>query len=386
MIVTIVTETYLPDINGVAMTLDNLVSGIARLGHKIQLVCPERKKRTHESLHKNISYHPVRGMPIPGYNEVQFGLPSKSLLHKLWKSNIPDIIYVATEGPLGWNAVKTANKLNIPIISGFHTNFHSYSSHYNIGLLEKVVARYLVKLHNKTEVTLTPSFGQKLSIQKMGINNVSVIGRGVDTDLFSAKKRSHKLRETWGVNTINEPVLLYVGRIAAEKNLELAVKSYRKMYEINKKVKFVLVGDGPLLHKLKKDNPDFIFAGVKRGEELAQYYASSDIFIFPSMSETFGNVVLEAMASGLGVIAYDYAAASMHIYPGKNGQLAYFGDSSEFVEKACIYLNNYLFLQRIQMNASIYAKSQSWDEIIKQFESILINYTLKNSKKEVMCG
>ena len=127
-------------------------------------------------------------------------------------------------------------------------------------------------------------------------------------------------------------------------------------------------------YKIKNENPAFIFAGMQSGENLAQYYASSDIFIFPSMTETFGNVVLEAMASGLGVIAYDYAAASTHIYPGENGQLAYFGNSSEFTDKACGYLNNYLLLQRIQMNASKYARGQSWKNIVQQFESILYKH------------
>jgi len=386
MLITIVTETYAPDINGVAMTLGNFVSGLSKLGHQIQLVCPDNKYRKTSLLSKNVSYHPVRGIPIPGYNEAQFGLPSKTLLKKLWQANKPDVIYVATEGPLGWHAIKIANKLHFPAISGFHTNFHSYSNHYGIGLLEKVVARYLVKLHNKTELTLTPTLGQKQIIENMGIKKVSVIGRGVDTELFSPKKRSPELRETWGITNIDESVLLYVGRIAAEKNLELAVKTYREMHKVNKKIKFILVGDGPLLNKLKKNNPDFIFTGMKSGEDLAQHYASSDIFIFPSMSETFGNVVLEAMASGLGVIAYDYAAASTHIYPGENGQLAYFGNSSEFINKACIYINNPILLQRIQLNASNYAQGQNWKGIVKQLESILFKHAFNNQNKQVVNG
>lgn len=386
MLISIVTETYAPDINGVAMTLGNLVSGLSDLGHQIQLVCPLNKERDASLLPENVSHYSVRGIPIPKYNEAKFGLPSKSLLNKLWGTNKPDIIYVATEGPLGWQAIKTASKLNIPAISGFHTNFHSYSNHYGIGLFEKVVSNYLVTLHNKTVLTLTPTLGQKTIIENMGIKNVSVIGRGVDTVLFSPKKRSIELRNTWGITCDSEPVLLYVGRIALEKNLSLAISTYNEMYKMNNKVKFVLVGDGPLLNTIKSDNPNFIFAGMKTGEELAKYYASSDIFVFPSMTETFGNVVLEAMASGLGVIAYDYAAASTHIYPGKDGQLAYFGNSSEFIEKACLYLNNYLLLQRIKINAGHYALNQSWENIILQFEKTLLKHADINSNKQVMCG
>lgn len=386
MLISIVTETYAPDINGVAMTLGNLVSGLSDIGHQIQLICPLNKDRDASSLPENVSLYPVRGVPIPKYNEAKFGLPSKSLLKKLWISKRPDIIYVATEGPLGWQAVKRANKLNIPVISGFHTNFHSYSNHYGIGLLEKVVSNYLIKLHNKTALTLTPTLGQKTIIENMGINNVSIIGRGVDTILFSPNKRSSELRNSWGITYDNEPVLLYVGRIAVEKNLSLAIKTYHEMFKINNKVKFVLVGDGPLLNTIKHDNPDFIFAGMQTGEELAKHYASSDIFIFPSMTETFGNVVLEAMASGLGVVAYDYAAASTHIYPGKDGQLAYFGDSSDFIDKTRLYFNNYLMLQRIKMNAGHYALNQSWENIVLQFEKILFTHMDINPDRHAMFG
>lgn len=386
MLITIVTETYAPDINGVAMTLGNLVSGLSELGHKIQLVCPENKDRKVSLLPENVSYHPVRGIPIPRYNEAKFGLPSKTLLNKLWEMNKPDIIYVATEGPLGWQAVKIASRLGITAVSGFHTNFHSYSSHYGIGLFEKIVSSYLVALHNKTAVTLTPTLGQKNIIENMGIKNVSILGRGVNTKLFSPEKRSDKLRRRWGVTNANNPVLLYVGRIAAEKNLNLAINTYHEMVKINNKIKFVLVGDGPLLNKIKRKNPDFIFAGMQSGEDLAQHYASSDIFIFPSMTETFGNVVLEAMASGLGVIAYDYAAASTHIYPGENGQLAYFGDSAEFIENACRYLNNYILLQRIQMNAGKYASTQSWADIVQKFENILLKHADTKPGNQVMYG
>ena len=133
----IVTETYWPDINGVAMTLNRLVSGLLDKGHQIQLICPQHKNRELDKFPQNLNYQPVKGFPIPRYKEASFGLPSKSILKKCWLKEKPDIIYVATEGPLGWSAVKLANKLNIPVISGFHTNFHSYSNYYQIGFLEK---------------------------------------------------------------------------------------------------------------------------------------------------------------------------------------------------------------------------------------------------------
>jgi len=386
MLITIVTETFAPDINGVAMTLGNLLRGLASAGHKIQLVCPEAKNRDISILPKEVSYHPVKGIAIPGYNEAKFGLPSKALLKKIWSAQRPDVIYVATEGPLGWRAIKIANSFGIPIVSGFHTNFHSYSGHYGVGLLEKVVAKYLVTLHNKTALTLTPTAGQKNMLENMDIKNVSVLSRGVDTELFSPEKRNVWLRKSWGVTSSNEPVLLYVGRIAAEKNLSLAIETYYAMQKKNKLIKFVLVGDGPLLTKLKIEHPDFIFAGMQSGEELAKHYASSDIFVFPSMTETFGNVILEAMASGLGVIAYDYAAAKMHIRHNKNGRLADFGDSIEFITNAGHYLDDYTFLEKIKTKAGQYALGQSWGEIVSQFENHLFEQAYKNFHEHVLYG
>jgi len=386
VIVTIVTETFTPDINGVAMTLGNLLTGLSNRRHQVQLVCPASDKRDVSKLPDNVSYHPVRGLSIPGYNEAKFGLPSKTLLKKLWGEQRPDVIYVATEGPLGWKAIKIANDFSIPVVSGFHTNFQSYSNHYGIGLLEKVVAGYLMKLHNNTNLTLTPTDGQKKLLENMKIKNVAVLSRGVNTSLFSSVKRNVWLRKKWGVTSNNEPVVLYVGRIAAEKNLNLAVDTYRELHKKNNKIKFVLVGDGPLLTKLKNKNPDFIFAGMQSGEELAKYYASSDIFLFPSMTETFGNVILEAMASGLGIVAYDYAAANMHIKHNVSGRVAEFGNEQAFKCNAHYYLDNFHLLSKISETASTYALGQGWNKIVCQFENHLFEQAFKSYQDHILYG
>lgn len=383
MIITIVTETYAPDINGVAMTLGVLLSGLSGRGHEIQLVCTSSNDRNTEYFPPGVSYYPVKSIAIPRYSEARFGLPSKKLLRNLWASNRPDVIYVATEGPLGLSAIKLAKKSGIPVVSGFHTNFQSYGKHYGLGMLSRIVENYLVSLHNKSGVTLTPTINQKHKLNDMGIKNVSVLGRGVDTELFSPAKRSLSLRMSWGVLNDHEPVLLYVGRIAAEKNLRLAVKTYQTMYKMNNDIKFVLVGDGPLLGKMKKENPGFIFAGIKESEELAKYYASSDIFVFPSLTETYGNVVLEAMASGLGVIAYDYASANMNIQHGVNGMLANEGNSYDFIVNACEYMNNYDFLEELKSNARQQALKMSWDKIICEFEDLLTAQAYKSFRNYV---
>ncbi|MFV1984073.1 MAG: glycosyltransferase family 4 protein, partial [Thiohalomonadales bacterium] len=310
---------------------------------------------------------------IPGYKEANFGWPSKEVLKKLWLDDRPEVIYVATEGPLGWYAIKEGNAQGIPVISGFHTNFHSYSQHYNLGFMEKLVKRYLVALHNNSKTTIVPTHEQKLKIEAMGVHDVAVMGRGVDTRFFSPEKRNQALRMQWGVKC-NDTVMIYVGRIAEEKNIELTIQSYFLLLKIDPAIKFVLVGDGPLKTKLRKKYPEFIFAGMKTGEALAQYYASADIFIFSSITETFGNVILEAMASGLGVIAYDYAAGRLHITSGENGFLARFNDSDEFLHKIKSLVNNAVLLKKIQINARKHALQNNWPAVVEQFENILYSF------------
>ena len=370
MLITLVTETYWPEVNGVAMTLYRLVTGLLQRGHDIQLVCPRRSDRNTQDLPPHVYYLPARGLSVPGYSDVTLGFPSKRLLKSLWSTGRPDVIYVATEGPLGWSAVKEANRLGIPVVSGFHTNFHAYSRHYRLGFMERLVQRYLKTMHNKTHITLVPTHEQKVTLEAMGILDVAVLGRGVDTNLFSPAKRSSALRQQWGVNN-NEPVMLYVGRIAEEKNLDLTFKVYRTLKADNDKLRFVLVGDGPMLKKLKKEYPECIFAGTQTGEALAQHYASGDLFVFTSLTETFGNVILEAMASGLGVVAYDYAAARLHIVQDDNGMLVKMGKPDDFLQHAQQILNNEVLLKRLRSNAGKYAVLHNWDSIVDQFEALL---------------
>src|SRR5262249_15493122 len=150
--------------------------------------------------------------------------------------------------------------------------------------------------------------------------------------LFTPQRRSTRLRHMWHASD-NDLVLLYVGRVAREKNLHLAIEVYHAMKQLSRGVKFVIVGDGPLQAALQRRRTDLIFCGVQTGERLAEHYASADIFLFPSKTETFGNVTLEAMASGLAVIAYNYAAARMHIADGESGVLVPYGDARAFVNK-----------------------------------------------------
>ena len=190
----------------------------------------------------------------------------------------------------------------------FHGNFHTYSQHYGLGWLEKPIMAYLRKFHNRTLLSMVPSEGQREQLAAGGFHNLRVVARGVDTQLFTPYRRSELLRRQWGV-TPATPVVLHVGRLAAEKNLPALAAAFITISKRQPRARMVLVGEGPEERMLRSRLPEAIFAGTRRGEELASHYASADLFLFPSLTETFGNVTLEAIASGLPLVAYDYAAA-----------------------------------------------------------------------------
>lgn len=377
----VVTETYPPEINGVALTLAHLVKGLLARGQRVSVVHPKhRNGRTSNGFGRG-GYSEaiqVRGLPLPGYHGLQFGVPAGRILRQSWSNHPPAAVYVATEGPLGLSAVRAARQLSIPTVSGFHTNFHRYCKHYGVGWLENVALRYLRWFHNQTERTLVSNEDLRIQLQETGFNNIGVLERGVDSQLFSPQRRCCELRRHWGVSD-DDLAVIYVGRIAAEKNLRLAIDSYRAISRLINRLKFVVVGDGPLRHDLQRQHTDLIFAGIRTGEELARYYASADVFLFPSETETFGNVTLEAMASGLAVVAYNYACAKRHITHGENGILVRFGDAKAFVDSAYQLIREPQIISQIRQQAREYVTHLSWFRVVERFETLLMSAGVKSA-------
>ncbi len=277
---------------------------------------------------------------------------------------------MATEGPLGWSAVSIARRLGIPAFSGFHTNFPGYARHYRAGWLRPVVFRYLRTFHNRTAGTFVASVDLGDRLRAAGFENLALLGRGVDSELFTPERRSAALRRSWGLGE-DDLAVLYVGRVAAEKNIGLAVDAYRAMQRSSGSPRFVIVGDGPLRGALQRAHPDLVFCGMRTGTQLATCYASADVFLFPSETETFGNVTLEAMASGLVVVAYDYAAAGMHITHGETGVLARCGASAAFMEGAATLARSPRSLERMRREARLHAISVDWQRVVSRFETLL---------------
>ena len=365
--IALITETYQPEINGVANTLAYWVDGIKNHGIHIDIFRPKQGRNDANTQAKLENQYTVKGYPIPGYKELRFGLPQSKLFKRLWNEQRPDAIYIATEGPLGYSALKVAKKMGIRVISGFHTNFQSYSRFYHLGLVEPVILTYLRFFHNATAATLVPTLQQKQYLERMRVNNASVLRRGINCERFNPSKRSDELRLSWGAAK-DEPVFIYVGRLAAEKNMELLSQTIASIQSRYPKAKFVLVGDGPMRKKLeaKHNTAHVIFTGVQSGEQLAQHYASGDIFLFPSTTDTFGNVVTEAMASGLCIVAYNDAAPRELLDNMRSGLLCDLGDEAAFIENAVLGYENPNLLKNISAASLNIAQTLTWDEITEQ--------------------
>lgn len=361
-----VTETFPPEINGVAMTVGRLVGGLRERGHRVRVIRPRQGRVDAGDDHELA----LPGLPLPGYAGLRFGLPAGGRLHREWKKRRPDLVHVVTEGPLGWSAVNVARRLGIPVTSGFHTNFDRYSVHYGLGWLRPAVAAYLRTLHRRTLATMVPTAALAADLAGEGLNGVRVVGRGVDTRLFDPQRRDPALRANWKALG-DVPVCLYVGRLAPEKNLKLVEQSFATIQGRHPQARMVWVGDGPSARQLAAQHPDHHFAGMRTGDDLAAHYASADLFLFPSLTETYGNVVAEAMASGLPVLAYRSAAAAELIVDGDNGRLVAPGDGEAYVRTAGEMATGINTWSRMGAAARESMGAHRWSAVVERFEAVV---------------
>lgn len=368
--IAVVTETYPPEVNGVAMTLARIVEGLHRRNHDVQLIRP--RQDASDAAERSVRFHEVlmRGLPIPRYPNLRMGVPSKKALVQLWSVHRPDVVHIATEGALGWSALQAAVHLKLPVSSDFRTNFHAYSRHYGIGWLYKPIMAYLRKFHNRSQCTMVPTEALKRDLEAGGFKQLTVVSRGVDIQQFSPGRRSAALRAEWGVAE-DELVVVYVGRIAPEKNLATLTAAFEAVLQVQPRARLVVVGSGPQQAELQARWPQAIFAGQRKGEDLAAHYASGDLFLFPSLTETFGNVTTEAMASGLPVLAFNYAAAAQLIRSGENGMLVPMDDQAAFVRAAVSLAGQAELRRRMGEAACRTAAELDWSSIVARFEGVL---------------
>lgn len=367
----IVTETYPPETNGVALTVHDLVQGLRSRGHHVQVVRP---RQAHEPrTGSGTDTMCVPGASLPKYPGLRFGLPAGRRLVRAWRGQRPDALYVATEGPLGISAMRCARRLGIPAVTGFHTRFDHYAEHYGVAWLAPLMRRHLRRFHRRARATLVPTRALAHELTVQGIDNAQLLPRAVDTVQFDPRHRDEDLRRAWGVSD-DQPVVLYVGRIAPEKNLDLAVRAFQAMQRHRPDLRYIWVGDGPARAELEQAHPEFRFLGLQHGEALARSYASADLFVFPSRSETFGNVVLESLASGLPVVAFDTGAAGEHLRNGYNGYTAADGDEAGFIA-ACEQWMREAHPGPMRAHARTSVEGLRPEAVVAAFERILLGAT-----------
>ena len=373
----VVTETWPPEVNGVALTLARLVQGLCERNHQVQLVRPRQTRADLGAQDAGFEEVLMRGMPIPRYPQLKLGLPGKKALISAWALQRPDLVHIATEGPLGWSALQAARHLRLPVTSDFRTNFHSYSQHYGLGWLKKPIVAYLRKFHNLTQCTMVPTRALCAELISSGFENIRVVARGVDTLLFRPERCSSELRAQWGADEASL-VLLVVGRLAAEKNLEIAIRAFEAMAAVHRDVRLVFVGDGPQREALQQRCPPAVFVGQLRQDVLAACYASADLCLFPSLTETFGNVTLEALSSGLPVLAFDTAAAAEWLEPCVTGWMAPAGDASAYVALARELAAQPQHITWASTRARQQVAQLDWQQIAAQVEAVFTGVMAQN--------
>ncbi len=360
-----VTETWPPEVNGVAATVARVVQGLRERGHTVDLVRP---RQDGDAGTGDDGLALMRGLPLPRCPGLRMGLPARGALITRWRRRPPDVVHLVTEGPLGWSALAAARRLVLPVVSDFRTNFHAYSAHYGLPWLARPVRALLRHFHNRTACTMVPTEALRRELAGAGFDRLRVVARGVDAQRFTPARRSPALRASWGAGP-DTLVALCVGRLAPEKNLGAVLHAATALCAARSDTRLVLVGDGPERARLAQRAPDAVFAGARHGDDLAAHYASADVFLFPSLTETFGNVVPEAMASGLAVLSYDLAAAGQLIRDGENGLLATAGDAAAFCRLAAALGADPPRVRALGLQARASAGLLDWERIALAVEA-----------------
>lgn len=324
MRVALVTENFLPKLDGVTRTLAMLLEHLQRRGDQAIVFGPEGAPRRYAGAR----VVGARGLPLPFYPELRMLLPDPSFEGRLSRFR-PDIVHVADPILLGAAGIVWAQRLGVPVVSSYHTNIAAYCGYFHLGALINPAWRYRRFLHDQCAATLCPSPSTVRELESRGFTRLGLWQRGVDSTLFTPARRS----EAWRVKHAGDPrrtIVLYVGRLSYEKNLSALISAYSAAQSEN--THLVFVGDGPARPEMEQAlaGQSVTFAGYLKGAALAEAYASADVFAFPSVTETFGQVVQEAMASGLPVVGYDAEGVRDQVRPKITGTLAAVGDDAGF--------------------------------------------------------
>ena len=356
-------DTFLPQINGVSNTLSYLKKYLDQHNIEYQFHVPEYENAEGNDDLRMIH---IKAIPLPIYNDCKLSLPWLPRLSSAMEAFRPDLIHLATEFGIGITGRYYARTNKIPIVSSYHTNIDHYVRYYpSLSPLKNTVEDYFKWFHRRSRRIFVPTEETMGHLQSKGYQNLSIWSRGIDTDLFSPTKRTQEFRCQHGLQ--DKTIVLYVGRVAAEKDIDLLPETMRILQARRSDVALVVTGDGPSMPMLRAAAPaGTVFTGFLRGEQLAEAYASSDLFFTPSSTETFGNVALEAMASGLPVIAANAGGFRNVIHHGVDGLLSAPRDANGFALALESLLLQPELAWAMGQNAMRAAAKHSWNSIFSQ--------------------
>lgn len=373
MKIMIITETFLPSTDGVVTRLTACIRWLHKDGHEVQIVAPDLGVYEFDGAE-------IKGVPAYAfffYRSKKFALPNK-IVKKYIKDFEPDVIHVVNPAVVGYSGVNYAKKLEIPFIASYHTNIPQYLTYYNLGIFNGPLWWYLRRMHNKAAINLCTSKTVQQELSERGFERMQIWKRGVDLEKFNPRHSNEEMRYLLSGGEKEKTLLLYVGRLAAEKEIE----KIRDILVESEHFCLAIVGDGPHRDQLEKhfEGTDTVFTGFLHGEELASAFASSDVFVFPSTTETLGLVIMEAMASGLPVIAAESGPTIEQVTSGRNGLLYDKNDSASFTE-TILMLEDENFRRKLADQAARDVSELGWSAAAEQIRDIYLQ--VAEAKKTV---
>jgi glycosyltransferase involved in cell wall biosynthesis len=310
---------------------------------------------------KGLQLFEIPSIPLPFYPEYKVSLPNQAIKDQIDEFN-PDVIHITVPDLMGISLMRYAKKKGIPVLTSYHTDFPSYLKSYHLGALYKPAWRFFKWFYNKSRAVMAPTVEMIGKLKNYGIRNVKLWNRGIHLHHFSKEFRSESLREKWGAK--NKMVILYCGRFVWYKDLRTFIDIYNLFKQNNDRdVKFVLAGDGPIRNQLEEEMPDAVYTGYLGVKELAEVYASSDLLLFPSTTETFGNVVLEALSSGVPAVVSDEGGCKEIVEQSNGGLVAKAKNAEDFYMCCKLMLENPTLYHQFRKNGLDYALQQDWDQI-----------------------
>ena len=362
MRIALFTETFLPKVDGIVTRLRHTIEHLERNGDRVLVVAPEGGLTEY----KGAKIYGIPGMPLPLYPELKLALPPIGTKNAIEEFK-PDLIHVVNPAFLGVGGIYYAKKLNIPLVASYHTHLPQYLQHYGLGALEGILWELLKAAHNKAELNLCTSSAMVKELKNHGIERVDLWQRGVDTEMFQPHLASTQMRSRLSQGNLNDPLLLYVGRVSAEKQID----QIKPVLEAIPNARLAIVGDGPNREALEahfagtKTN----FVGYLQGLELASAFASADAFVFPSRTETLGLVLLEAMAAGCPVVAARSGGIPDIVTDGVNGYLFEPNDPDGAITATKALLSAKNVREELRTNARKEAEQWGWAAATRQLQA-----------------